>query len=1215
MTHPIRFEKPAILDLIPHDRHTVIEASAGTGKTYTIERVVVDLLLTQGVSIREILVLTFAERAASELRSRIRSMLGRVLIGQGDAEGPGKRYWSIGPVEREILKKALFEFDTASIDTIHAFYRRILLDHAFHGGRLFDLAQEDGERLFKRAFREALRGPLARDAFCWTALEAWASGRQDPLGSLLKLLIECHRVPGEIRPPYRPEVITEFFSKGSFAEVFSEEGLREIAAELKESGIVSRSASSFVQHLRSIGDGLAELPSLLSVPMLVGTARELFTDHFRYFDAFKAKGSLRTRAKEALSLLDEMKRTLIDPDAMVVQVVLPVIRKTLVERKLQEGLIDFQDMIVLVRDALIEGHGRSLALKKALRCRYRFALIDEFQDTDEVQWDILKTVFLESHEAGKPSNVLCTVGDPKQAIYGFRGADVRAYLDAREAIVGSRTDEVVSLVRNFRSTARMIEAINALFVQSTTRPFFDGEIRYDREVECGRPDLSSMEADGTPSVPLHLLVVDTDRIKVVSDVKQALATAIAEEIRILTDPATGPRFGSSSRLDPIEYRHIFILTCSNTEGDLVARHLRDRSIPFAFYKKDGLLKTREALDVLHLLEAIDDPGDRSRRNKAWLTPFFDVPAARLVDCTDLPETNPLMGRLVRWKSLAEARRYDRLFSTIIDESGVVRRDLFCGRSERRLTNYLHLFEILMEEAQSGGADLADLILRLRAYVAGLEAIPGESGNVQRLETDRSAVQIMTMHRSKGLEAPVVFVFGGLHSMGGKVKRCHVDHKRCLLVGSDPEADDVAAREHREEEQRILYVAATRARARLYLPFIPPSSEGSRSLPVSGVYGQMNERLKTVMVQHLAPFVHHVVGPVDSPHAASPKSLTSPWRVSQEEPSLPIHGEPAPTSPTSTHCAWKPDATLLEDTGRVEEYRGYRRAHRDYSVTSYTRLSRKRRLTDESVEPLEFHEDDDDEARLHLLEGDLPGGIDTGIFLHAVLEEVDPRTFSGRLSPDEWSLSEGVKTMITRQMLRHGLAREYLAQVQRIVFNSWTATIPIPEEQPIAGLHTCEPMRRELEFLFPYPEPAHPHLDEPIARKLTCERGFVKGFIDLLFTHGNRVYFADWKGDVLPDFEAARLAAHVRRYYPIQVRLYTIAVTRLLGVRSKTEFDARFGGFLYLFVRGLDPDGKPGVGIHFERPLWSDVMAWDEEMRDGPDPRDLPFARKAGERSW
>ena len=178
--------------------------------------------------------------------------------------------------------------------------------------------------------------------------------------------------------------------------------------------------------------------------------------------------------------------------------------------------------------------------------------------------------------------------------------------------------------------------------------------------------------------------------------------------------------------------------------------------------------------------------------------------------------------------------------------------------------------------------------------------------------------------------------------------------------------------------------------------------------------------------------------------------------------------------------------------------------------------------------------------------------------------------------------------------------------QAMVYHALTAEIPLAGGRAIPGLGRNPQALREMEFLFPLPEASHPRLTEALSERLTLERGFLKGFVDLVTEHDGRVYFADWKSDVLPSYDPERMTAHVERAYGIQARLYALALVKALGIRSAGEYEDRFGGMVYVFLRGLRPPAEPGQGLHFSRPAWADILAYEQELIHSVEP-----ARTAG----
>ena len=400
-----------------------------------------------------------------------------------------------------------------------------------------------------------------------------------------------------------------------------------------------------------------------------------------------------------------------------------------------------------------------------------------------------------------------------------------------------------------------------------------------------RPGFSARDASGA-EVPPVVLFRPAPVAKVAAGrLRTLLARRIAEEIRGILDPKN-PAFVLSED-GPIAARDIFVLTRTKDEGYEVGRQFRRAGIPHVYFKQDGLFQTREASDIASLLKAIEEPQDRSRRFRAWLTPFFGVTLNELETLGDLPGNHPLMQRLFDWKSLADAKDYARLFSRILEESGVVRRELFLKESERELTNYLHVFELLLEEAGQSNAALQDLIRSLCAYIDEEVFPEGQDGNVQRLESEKDAVQIMTIHKAKGLEASVVFLLGGLAPAEAGTRSRPFTRTAGVSDTSGknppPAIEQAIEREEDEEDQRLLYVALTRAKARLYLPLFRPGKPA-----ISGAYSPVAAALTRLLSVGFDPRLQNLFEIREYPYDAAdpdtsrepPPDLTS-WKPSEE----------------------------------------------------------------------------------------------------------------------------------------------------------------------------------------------------------------------------------------------------------------------------------------------------------------------------------------------
>lgn len=1089
-----RYPKPEAVIQIPDYGHAVVEASAGTGKTHTIEHVIVDLVV-RGARIDQILVVTFTERATAELKRRVRARLRNLLVlGESATDLSPENCWVMDAAARARVAAALMDFDAAAIATIHGFCLSILVENAFLSGGLFQQRHVDARAAFSRAFQDVLRSELSRDDDFLPYLLAWLRVRRSSVDALEELLFEAART----RAPLHPS-----FDAGRLRDALSRyEEVSMTAAELIEAGVGRGSVAKVLRNLERVNEAHARYRKTNDVAALVGDLDDV---ELTYLD-----GKLRG--------FEELAGTASSLSAAVVARFLPVVVQRLAETKREGGLFDYDDMLSRVATSLDGPRGAELA--GMLQSRYRFVLVDEFQDTDEIQWQIFRKLFF----AGGAKTPLRLVGDPKQAIYGFRGADVHVYLRARSELVARSA--MVPLVESFRSTPELIEALNLFFDQKAEAPFFTGNVRYDRPLRAARPELRLVGAGDDAAFPLVLLR---------SDDKKPITAHIAREIHaLLHDEERQLRFGAEGSEEPVETEDIFVLTRTGREALEIGEALAERGVPYALYKQEGLFQSRQAEDVRSLLLALVDLRDRARRLRAWMTPFFGLSLRELERCGSVPADHPLMQRLREWKTLADAREYERLFGRILEESGILARELFSGRGERARLNYIQVFDALLEEVYGTDPSLPELLRTLQSFIGGSGLTPGSDRNVMRLTSDR-AVQVMTMHMAKGLEAAVVFLyaFSSLRSRG--VHTYYVRDERKTYVGkldrAPEDVRDAIERERREEDQRLFYVALTRAKARLYLPLLP--EDGGEV----GCYSTVNRRLQELVS----------VFKIEDVRTAEPATGTLSKAVRLDR--------------------WSPPAELLAAHDYTPVFDELRRRHQGLVVTSYSRL---KSLRGGYRAPIEEPAD--------LADPLLPGGSAVGVFLHEVLESVDFGTLRPPPPLDEWRARDDVARVFRRAMRRNGIESRFRAKAERIVYAALTSPIVLGRER-LDGFASVETELREVEFVYPYPE-----------EDGKLHRGFAKGFVDFVFEFSGRTYFCDWKSDVLASFRLDTLNEHVRRNYVLQAKLYTLALVKMLDAGSETDYEARFGGIIFCFLRGL-----PHEGVYYARPSWSTVVTWHEEL--------------------
>ena len=1183
----LRYPRPASLGKLGPG-HNVVESSAGTGKTYLLEHLFVDLVLNHGIPADQILVVTFTEKAAAELVLRVRGLVAELAELRPDhpkaiaaKNARGAECWVIDDQAKQLLGEARLAFGRASISTIHAFCQRVLREHAFAQGRLFDEELVDAKAVFGEAFHEVLRTRVATEPGLRAFLGAWlrAGGTVAGLG---KLLWTCDEKDAEVLRPELDEarLVAAIAAWQPVAD--DDAGLKK---RLKPTGLHGNTINAMVRRFAAVSAIITACAgdTLSFLARLHAEAGEGLAQILEKLADAKPSAEVTALARQ----VRELREAAVPLPAVAAQLLLPVVRERAAARKRASGHYDYTDMLKLVASALADPDPAGRALLAALRARYRHGLIDEFQDTDRIQWPIFRRIFVEAADA---RHGLTVVGDPKQAIYGFRGADVHTYLAARQALLAAGAQHL-DLTENFRSTGPLVAAINQL----CERPGFFREgsgIAYTHPVTCARPERSLVSATQQPEPPVVVFRLQTTQDSLgVDQLRDAVAGAIVEEVRRLIHAESPLRLRDGDEVNGVDPRGIFILTFTNKESFLVGDALGRAGIRYCYYKLGQLFASPEAAEIRDVLRALCAPEDRDLRAKALLTGFFGLDLATIAA---LPESGGDHGPAQVLRRLAsEARRADvpAFFASLVDWTGVIRRQLWQGDGERALTNILHVLELLQTEWTRTHAALPELVELLDAYVRETAAPAGNDTDLQRLPTDEKAVQILTIHKAKGLEADVVFLFGGL--CASHQDQVHIFHerekpartgraappvagRRALYVGTpDGEIGQRVSEEAADEQSRVHYVALTRARYRLYLPHYPPQFDH-----LDGAYAPVNGHLTQLLDNG----------------TASTRSLFAEKRID-----CPMDEEQQAAAAAARPAGTEMPPSLLVTPAVPADVVTIREQRAGFRVTSYTAVKRARsglvpgEEATERIDPGEPHAGDQHVA------DPLPGGAETGIFLHEILARVTLGDLASAPAFPAWFARPEVADLLARQGRRHGRPASEIEPAARLVHTAYTAPVRLGESV-IPGLATAKSALRESEFLYPMPERGHPLLSRPSASGLAptwkIERGAVKGFIDLLFEHEGRVYVCDWKSDVLPSYDAAALAHHCEQHYEVQARLYVIAALRLCGIADPAAYGRRFGAVLFCFLRGRRPGGE-SEGMLSSTPTWQDILAWETEMLGQP----------------
>lgn len=1320
---------------VEHYRFAMIEASAGTGKTFALVELVLELLLEQEIPLKSILLVTFTEKATSELRLRLCSKLRSLLETceknntsfKTIPEGP---FWEINTHQKERLKAALLDFDSAPVYTIHGFCKQVLREFAFENRQLFEQQLCDTNMLFSEIFRRYLRRELLSQNTPVSQLFAfyvkYTEGNLDTLERDIRTLIsrEGKFIPN--LPAF--DVFLKEFSVYWEALVAKDRILRRhnstqhpICSAFEATALNGSSREKTLHNLdlllETLGEahlGKSTLENLLQVfdvelaavttpkyrkKLMPGEqwhSQEEFPEPERdWIDAVANCENLLVRCGFSGGANKILK-------AWVTQQVLEDVRQELEQTKLEQGTFDFDDLLRLVEEQVLPLDDKNpvpTLLTKAVRKKYVCAIVDEFQDTDRRQWSIFRHLFLES-----PEHRLIVIGDPKQAIYSFRGADIFAYMQARKTFEEKTSRLPFTLKKNFRSSAILLSGLNSIFCGDSWFPEECG-ILY-QQICCGKPELElqdeTLERNAIhllellpqftvsgkkiaeqrklkkPKIPLDILdsfnsllgkkffgknafiqavekVLEVEIFKLyqsafmnlfledqsenaTSRFAEAIAVEIKTLLRIGLSEIKRPIWKDEEDTRPLREQDICVLFRKSSEGETIGKALRRHGVDFAFYKQKGLFAGREAEEILDLLEAVAHPTDHYRTAKVWLTRFFGANIEKLAQAPR--QDLVFLRQLQQWNSLAEARRFRRFFDEILQTTKLVERELFLGGDERSVTNYVHLFEVLNRKVIERHLDLFELIKLLRRFIEGKED-PGENENLLRLESERDAVQLMTMHAAKGLEFPVVFLFGGLTGNKKESIQYYHDAEENLVIDFLSSAFPA---EHlwqvEAEQQRLFYVSMTRACGRLYLPYagyLMGSSE-KRVCKVNGPYSFVNGQL-TAINEKMS---------IVSGNSAFSRSIVGNYAVNKQE--------NIKTNLQEKLSTWKPpqlpaNPAILGDTNDPEKsFSPLRYKKRGFVVSSFTRMNKKKneqeggikKLVGRNISPVEIRsetdlgerrENDETDNMLiiekqtripdqthrtqhlnHKAQKDLlPGGVQTGNLLHELFELVDFTTIQESSSPQEWLALPPVHRLIDSLSERFEHSFETVPRIAEIIWFTLRTPIKLGKTQddPQLELADCKRYLREADFYFPIPEEivqihnCFPEMEGPDCQQKNeknvedwqVEKGFLRGSIDFLFEHEGLIYLLDWKSNMLADYNAETVEREVIEHFQLQLQIYTIATSYWFKLKSEEKYNEKFGGVLYIFLRGMQQKTRSsgGEGVFFKRPTWQDLKGYENSL--------------------
>ncbi|MGK2889680.1 MAG: exodeoxyribonuclease V subunit beta [Candidatus Malihini olakiniferum] len=1165
-------DMPRTLDVLtlPLFGERLIEASAGTGKTYTLAGLYLRLLLGLGreaaypkpLSVEEILVVTFTEAATEELRDRIRANIHALrltcLCGKSKdtlfsallAQLPDKQ------LAAEWLLNAERQMDEAAIYTIHGFCQRMLRSHAFESGSLFNQELiEDKQLLTRQACADFWRRycyPLPFDVISVIS-QLWSG----PDALQRELAPYLHgEAPQLYNPPAPNETLLQRHQQILARINDIKQQWRQVASQIEkyilDSDVDKRRYSS--RFLPGWIESVTLWAEMETIDYILPKALERF-----------AQSTLNEKTKKGtppvhpvFSAIEMLLSASLSLRDIVIDRALHDIRATVRSEKQRRAALGFDDLLSRLDEALSQPLGKQLAV--AIRQRHPVALIDEFQDTDPQQYRIFRAIYGEQPDSG-----MLLIGDPKQAIYAFRGADIFTYMRARADVKAHYTLET-----NWRSSRDMVSGVNRLF-QCVENPFVFSTIPFLPVQSAPGKQALCFKMEGVSQSALQFFLSGSAILRA-GEYQQLMAQQCAMQIRdwLQAGQSNTAWLDNGHVCRPVQASDICVLVRSRYEAALVRDALRRLAIPSVYLSnRDSVFTTPEAREVLWLLQAVLAPEQERTLRSALATSLLGF-SAQQIDALNQNEADwdTQVDAFVEFRQLWQQRGVLPMLRSLMLHYRLTETLLASREGERRLTDFLHLGELLQHAAATLESEHA-LVRWLSQQI--LQPNPQAENQQLRLESDRHLVQIVTIHKSKGLEYPLVWLPFICHFRPQPEGIYHDKHtyQALLDVNNGEESRQLAEKERLAEDLRLLYVALTRSIYHCSVG-VAPLQRNRRKNETTDMHlsalGYLLQQGQEADAGTLVTALHALEGEGVSVTAVREWDGI-PWQEAATE-----HVELR-----AREC----DRPLI-DNWRVTSYSGLQQ----HSVTAGQELFP--RLDVDAA--LDLRSLPSEESKQAITPHTFPKGAGPGTFLHSLFETLD---FTQPVSA-EW---------LEEKLTEHGMESEWAPTLQTwfigLLHAPLNAGMPVSDTPLTLASVPAQQRMAELAFYLPIDAPLQATALDNLAKRhdplsVNCPplsfqqvKGMLKGFIDLVFCWQGRYYLLDYKSNwlggtasayTLPAMQVAMMAHR----YDLQYQLYTLVLHRYLRHRVPDyDYDRHIGGAIYLFLRGVYP-ALPTNGIFTQR---------------------------------
>jgi len=1156
----------------------LVEASAGTGKTYAIGMLVLRALVELGVPIEKILIVTFTKAATEELKTRIRARLveARELLGirEGSASGTVDQTLSDwlstikDPKEAFLrLQVALYDIDRAGIFTIHGFCQRMLVEQALESGQLFDvelladisqIRSEVADDFWRSRIYVLEPLPCSIVTGCFNSPDKLLASVAAVFGDNGRLEPEVNSLDaGQLQLKRAMEQLALWWSKKSNKL----HGF--FAASLPGGNFKKSFTENFANWFQTLTDFFSG--NRLAVPENIHLlGRQALQEEL---NGTRIRGQAKKEAYLADWPLPDIE---LDEFLAAIENLILSFRVKLAENLRSEVghrldlrcAMGFNDLILRLSRALQDERGQ--LLKKMLGDRFSVALIDEFQDTDSSQWHIFSTLF------GDLEHFLYLIGDPKQAIYKFRGADIHSYFLARES-----AHRLLTLEKNYRSHPLLVQEVNALF-SGRLKPFlFEESIL---EYRCIQPAKARGEIDllgaGRSLAGMVYCTLPPEPEEKNGRWTSGKAAAmfrlfIVAEIGRLLDPSD-PVVLKTKGQRTLAPHDIAILVRSNRQAEEYRQALVDAGIQAVVGSRTSVFETEECREMLLLLLAVSAPGEADRLKTALSISWFGFTGYELHELWQDEEMfSRYHSRFLQYNICWQEQGFLAMMSRLLLDEEVLP-TLAKGRmAERAIANIQHLLELVQEQENSENLGVGQILQWLRKMMQGDRST--ENAELL-LESDEEAVRIVTMHSAKGLEYPVVFCpylwYSSDRLKGEKYQiSCHDDDHRLVIdLGSEQftARREKAVTEEKAEELRLLYVALTRAKLRCYVGWADvkqyssvgdcfQSALGYLLFPDGPVASLQQHEMFSGLARKRS--VEHLIVALDESQAECRSTLD------EEE----LH--PMVSSGRSLQTDWQ--MSSFSAMAALSEY--------DHEADPGTAKAPGAVVGQAVPVP------------------DLPAGPNFGNVIHDLLEGF-PFSAIGNREQEE-SLSALLRQKCTRYGVETG-AGDVIRLLDQVVSTPLAAG-----SFRLAELSETKCLK-EMGFYFHLSRLTTERINSlladeeavaPLSHKVM--RGYLTGFVDLICQHGNKYYILDYKtnylGELMSDYQSDRLVEAMQSHnYGLQYWIYTLVLHRhLQNVLPGYRYHDHFGGVRYLFVRGMNRD-FPGSGVYATTPDYNKLQELD-----------------------